>query len=166
MFLSAEHFCNVWKEESEATTRLLEKITDDSLSRPRDENLRTVGRAAWHVVTTLSEMGGTVGIPVAGVTPTDPVPTSAAAIVQAYRTAAASILTAVEKWPEADFHKEENMFGQTWKRGKLLWALVAHEIHHRGQLTVLMRLAGSPIVGVYGPAKEEWSQYGSKPPEV
>jgi len=166
VFLSAEHFSKVWTYESEATARLLEKITDGALSRPQDENLRTVGRAAWHIVTTLPEMAGRVGIPVAGAKHTDPIPPHAAAIVQAYRTAAASVLAAVEKWPEADFHKEDDMYGQMWKRGQSLWALVAHEIHHRGQLTVLMRMAGLPIVGVYGPAKEEWSQYGGKPPEV
>jgi uncharacterized damage-inducible protein DinB len=166
MFLSAEHFSTVWKYESEATARLLEKITDSSLSRPQDENLRTVGRAAWHIVTTLPEMAGRVGIPVAGVKHTDPIPANAATIAKAYRTAAASVLAAVEKWPEADFHKEDDMYGQTWKRGQSLWALVAHEIHHRGQLTVLMRMAGLPIVGIYGPTKEEWSQYGSKPPEI
>lgn len=166
MFLSAEHFSKTWKYESEATARLLEKITDSSLSQPQDENLRTVGRAAWHIATTLPEMAGRVGITVEGIKHTDPVPAKAATIVEAYRKAAASVLNSVEKWPESDFLKEDDMYGQMWKRGQSLWALVAHEIHHRGQLTVLMRLAGLPIVGVYGPAKEEWSQYGGKPPEV
>ncbi|MDD4053210.1 MAG: DinB family protein [candidate division Zixibacteria bacterium] len=166
MFFNAEHFTTVWKQESQATARLLEKLTDASLALPKGEDIRTVGRAAWHVVTTMPEMAGHVGIPVEGVTYTDPVPARAAVIVEAYRKAAASILKAVEKWPEADFLKEDDMYGQMWKRGQSLWALVTHEIHHRGQLTVLMRLAGLPVVGVYGPSKEEWSQYGAKPPEV
>jgi uncharacterized damage-inducible protein DinB len=166
MFFNAKHFTAVWKQESDATARLLEKLTDASLALPKEESIRTVGRAAWHVVTTMPEMAGRIGIPVEGVTHTDPVPAKAAAIVTAYRTAAASILKAVEKWPEAEFLKEDDMYGQMWKRGQSLWALVVHEIHHRGQLTVLMRLAGLPIVGVYGPAKEDWSQYGAKPPEV
>ena len=166
MFLNAEHFKTTWQYESQATARLLEKLTDASLTQPKRDDVRTVGRAAWHIVTTLPEMAGRVGIPVQGVAHTDPIPAKAADIVKAYRTASASILQAVEKWPEADFLKEDDMYGQMWKRGQSLWALVAHEIHHRGQLTVLMRLAGLPVVGVYGPAKEEWSQYGAKPPEV
>jgi uncharacterized damage-inducible protein DinB len=166
MFLNAEHFKTTWTYESQATARLLEKLTDVSLAQPKRDDVRTLGRAAWHIVTTLPEMGGRVGIPVQGVAHTDPIPAKAAAIVEAYRTAAASILQAVEKWPAADFLKEDDMYGQMWKRGQSLWALVAHEIHHRGQLTVLMRLAGVPVVGVYGPAKEEWDQYGAKPPEV
>jgi len=52
------------------------------------------------------------------------------------------------------------MYGMTWKRGNTLNALIYHQAHHRGQVTVLMRQAGVPIVGVYGPAKEEWEAMG------
>ena len=52
------------------------------------------------------------------------------------------------------------MYGETWKRGRTLGALVNHQIHHRGQMTVLMRQAGLEVPGVYGPAKEEWGAYG------
>jgi uncharacterized damage-inducible protein DinB len=40
-----------------------------------------------------------------------------------------------------------------------------HEIHHRAQMTVLMRQAGLKVPGLYGPAKEEWSQYNMPPME-
>ena len=52
------------------------------------------------------------------------------------------------------------MYGQTWPRGQALWGLIAHEVHHRGQMTVLMRQAGIVVPGVYGPAREEWATYG------
>ena len=52
-----------------------------------------------------------------------------------------------------------------WSRGKTLGALVTHQIHHRAQLTVVMRLAGLKVPGVYGPAKEEWAAYGMEPQE-
>jgi uncharacterized damage-inducible protein DinB len=41
-----------------------------------------------------------------------------------------------------------------------LQALISHEIHHRGQMTVLMRQAGLKVPGIYGPAREEWAAYG------
>ena len=52
------------------------------------------------------------------------------------------------------------MYGMTWKRGTTLSLLINHQAHHRGQMTVLMRQAGVPVVGVYGPAKEEWKAAG------
>jgi len=52
------------------------------------------------------------------------------------------------------------MYGEKWTRGQSLLALMAHEIHHRAQMTVLMRQAGLKVPGVYGPAREEWAAYG------
>jgi uncharacterized damage-inducible protein DinB len=39
---------------------------------------------------------------------------------------------------------------------EILWNLVLfHNIHHRGQLTLLCRLAGGRPIGVYGPTRED-----------
>ena len=38
----------------------------------------------------------------------------------------------------------------------ILWdAIVAHGIHHRGQLSLMCRLAGGQAPGLYGPNREE-----------
>jgi uncharacterized damage-inducible protein DinB len=38
----------------------------------------------------------------------------------------------------------------------ILWsAIVGHGIHHRGQLTLMCRLAGGQAPGLYGPNREE-----------
>ena len=58
------------------------------------------------------------------------------------------------------------MYGETWKRGKSLPVFLTHEMHHRGQMTVIMRLAGLKVPGIYGPSKEEWTNYGMEPPAV
>lgn len=59
-----------------------------------------------------------------------------------------------------------DMYGQKWKRGFTLQALIAHEIHHRGEMIVLMRIAGLAVPGVYGPTRDEWANYGMAPPSV
>ena len=55
---------------------------------------------------------------------------------------------------------EDEMYGMIWKRGTTLSLLINHQAHHRGQVTILMRQAGVPVIGVYGPAKEEWEAMG------
>ena len=55
---------------------------------------------------------------------------------------------------------EDEMYGEKWNRGTTLQILIKHQAHHRGQLTVLMRMAGLKVHGVYGPSKEEWIAYG------
>ena len=58
------------------------------------------------------------------------------------------------------------MYGEPWQRALTLAILVAHQTHHRGQMTVLMRQAGLKVPGVYGPSKDEWAAMGASPPEV
>ncbi len=41
-----------------------------------------------------------------------------------------------------------------WSLGQALGAMISHEIHHRGQITVLMRLAGLTVPNIYGPNYE------------
>lgn len=166
MFASIEQFKNAYTYESEATSKLLDKLTDVSLTKPQAADVRSIGRVAWHIVTTLPEMGNQFGLQVPEPDHTSPVPSRAADVAEKYRKASGQILQQLSRWNDADLQKEDNMYGQSWKRGKSLWGLVMHEIHHRGQLTVLMRMAGLPVSGVYGPAKEEWSAYGMNPPEI
>jgi uncharacterized damage-inducible protein DinB len=65
-----------------------------------------------------------------------------------------------EKWTDDMMNDDVELYGQKWKRRLLCSGTVKHEIHHRGQMTVLMRQAGLKVPGAYGPSKEEWSAYG------
>ena len=88
-------------------------------------------------------------------------------IKKAYATASKEMLDAIKSsWDDAGLQIEDEMYGEKWKRGVTLAILIHHEVHHRGQMTVLMRQAGLLVPGFYGPAKEEWSNYGGQPPEV
>ncbi len=166
MFTSIKQFAEVWESETANTVKLLERLTDESLALPDNKDVRNLGRAAWHIVTTYPEMCARFGITVEGPTEKDPVPGTAARIKDAYRTYTDAILQTVKTWSDPDLRKEDDMYGEMWPRGKSLWVLLLHEIHHRGQMSVLMRLAGVPVTGLYGPAREEWSQYGMSAPEV
>jgi uncharacterized damage-inducible protein DinB len=88
-------------------------------------------------------------------------PASANEIVIEYDKAAKSLYAEVEsKWTDSMMNDEIDLYGEKWKRAFLCEALIKHEIHHRGQLTVLMRQAGLKVPGAYGPSKEEWAKFG------
>jgi uncharacterized damage-inducible protein DinB len=90
-----------------------------------------------------------------------PQPASAAAIAGAYQAGAAAVEKAVTTtWKDADLPVEIDMYGEKWTRAMTLRAIIQHEVHHRGQMTVLMRQAGLRVPGIYGPAREEWAVYG------
>jgi len=52
------------------------------------------------------------------------------------------------------------MYGDKWKRGTTLSILVKHQAHHRAEMVVIMRILNLPVIGAYGPKKEDWAQMG------
>ena len=167
MFSGIGEFEFVWSQEVEATQKIFKHLTDKSLSQAVTPEGRTLGRLAWHITTTTSEMMSKTGLQLAGPHPDDPVPISAKSIFKAYNEAAISLLEQIKSnWTNATLQVEDDMYGQKWKRSQTLTALVFHQIHHRGQITVLMRQAGISVPGIYGPAREEWSAWGMSPPVV
>jgi uncharacterized damage-inducible protein DinB len=156
-----------WTQEFDKTQKILKHLTDRSLSQAVAPSARTLGRLAWHITTTIPEMMSRTGLEVAGPRSDAPVPSTAKAIAEAYAATAMSLLDQVKsRWTDATLEKTDEMYGQVWKRGYTLTALIFHQIHHRGQMTVLMRQAGLKVPGIYGPAREEWALWGQPEPEV
>lgn len=167
MFTTVAGFLKTWRHESAATLKIMQALTNASLAQAVTPVDRTLGRLAWHVTTTIPEMMERTGLRLSGPAHDAPVPRSAGEIASAYEEAARSLATAAEQgWDDAALRTEDEMYGQKWKRGFTLAALVHHQIHHRGQMTVLMRQAGLVVPGTYGPAREEWNAMGVPPPVV
>ncbi len=167
MFTTIEYFKTAWAKESANTRKFMEALTDASLRQAVADDHRTLGRMAWHIAQSIPEMGNRTGLNVKGPAENSPVPDTAKKIKDAYDEAASSLLGEVaNKWDDDTLQKTDEMYGETWKRGLTLRILIDHEIHHRGQMTVLMRQAGLKVPGIYGPAKEEWDQFGMKEPGV
>jgi len=167
MFITIEQFKQEWQSESDNTRKIFSALTDESLKQSVTEGHRTLGRVAWHIVQSLADIGRGTGLKVEAPAEDAPVPASAEQIKQTYDTAAKSLLEQVtENWTDETLDIEDDMFGQKWKRGLSLYLLFKHELHHRSQMTVLMRQAGLQVPGIRGPAKEEWSQFGAEPPQI
>lgn len=167
MYSELSDFLSHWDAESKGTLQYFDQLTDESLSQFAGGAHRTLGRLAWHITATIPEMMARTGLTVAGPDPEAPVPETAAAIRSAYARAAASLAEHIEKnWTDATLKVEDEMYGEKWTRGHTLRALVIHQTHHRGQMSVLMRQSGLKVPGLYGPAYEEWAQYGMSAPAV
>ena len=167
MITSIDQFTKIWQKESDNTRKMLAELTDEAIKNEPVKDHRSLGRIAWHIIQTIPEMLGKTGLEPEGPKETDPVPRTAEEIKSAYDIAASSLLKQVsEKWDDESLQVEDDLYGEKWKRGMTLRIMIDHEIHHRGQMTVLMRLAGLKVPGLYGPSKEEWSQFGMKEPEI
>lgn len=166
MYTNIEAFLKEYEHESGETLKVLKALTDKSLAQPVAHDHRTLGKIAWHLAITYPEMGTQAGITFASLAKDIPAPASAAKIVSAYEGVSAELVNFVKKnWQDASLAEVKNFYGYDWPVGLAMSILVRHEIHHRGQMTVLMRQAGLKVPGVYGPSRDEWESMGMQPPE-
>ena len=161
MYTTINAFLADWDNENQATQKIFAELTDSSLDQKVSPDGRSLGRLAWHITQTLGEMMGRLGLSVETPAEDAPVPLVAGEILLAYKHAALKLGEQIrERWSDASLEESTNMYGEDWKNTFSLAVLVRHQIHHRAQMTVLMRQAGLFVPGIYGPSKEEWTKYG------
>jgi uncharacterized damage-inducible protein DinB len=156
MYTAVRHFLATWAHESAETARVMAALTDASLGQRVAERYRSLGELTWHVVVSQREILGKTGLEWDAPSRRDPAPERAAAIHSAYVDAAKALAAAVERqWDDATLAVRDSIYDRDWPRGLTLAVMLHHEIHHRGQMTVLMRQAGLRVPGVYGPSADE-----------
>jgi uncharacterized damage-inducible protein DinB len=167
MYGTIEEFLSHWEEQTQATRKIFGVLTDASLGQAVTEGHRTLGRIAWHIVTTMPEMMGKTGLEVSIVEEEAPVPATAAEIAETYEKVTAELAGAVRtSWKDEDLAVEDEMYGFRWARRTTCRLLIEHQSHHVGQMTVLLRQAGLKVPGICGPSLEEWEAMGMPVPEV
>jgi uncharacterized damage-inducible protein DinB len=163
MYKSLDDFFKDWNYEAESTLKVFKNLTDESLSQKVTPNGRSLGFIAWHITTTIGEMMSKAGLKV-DVLEENAQPTTASEIVSAYEKANAQFAHKLpHTWTDEMMDDTIQMYGEEWKKGATLHILLAHQVHHRGQMTVLMRQAGLKVPGFYGPVYEDWAQWKMEP---
>ncbi len=163
MFRTIEDFKAEWSEEAALTQRVLDGLSDASLQTSVMEGRRTIGQLAWHLAQSVHYMSA-LGLTLSEPAGEDRAPESAAAIADAYRRVSSSLLDAVlTQWDDGKLLDVQQLFGGEYANGASLRFTIMHQAHHRGQLTILMRLAGLQPPDVYGPTYESWIGQGMEP---
>jgi uncharacterized damage-inducible protein DinB len=165
MYRTLDEFFDAYDYSVECTKKTFALLTDENLGQSVSGGYRTLGQIAWHIVATLPEMMNRTGLGLSLVDFDSPPPDSAKTIIENYEAASSELRNAIKsKWTDETLMETDDMYGEQWPRSKSVTALIHHEIHHRGQMTVLLRQAGQKVPGLFGPSKEEWTQYGMQPP--
>lgn len=167
MYHSISEFTEEWNQEAASTQKILDALTDESLQQRVSPEDRMLGEIAWHIVSSTPGMLIEFGITVDAVRDETTVPASAREIAETFRNVSANTSEAVrQQWTDQSLSEMKNVFGMEMPKAVTLSLLIKHIIHHRGQMTVLMRQAGLKVPGVYGPSREEWSQMGMDAPSI
>lgn len=163
----AEVILSEFEEEIAATRRVLERVPDDRLSfKPHDRSM-TLGELATHIAElpgwahpALNENEGDYASEQAGERE-QLVLESVGEILDVFDRESARARDIVASTSDEDFLK---LWSPTGRAGTLLSGpkaavfqrmVLNHLVHHRGQLTVFLRLLEVPLPQLYGPTADE-----------
>jgi uncharacterized damage-inducible protein DinB len=165
MFRRVDGFLKIHEKLMLDTSRLFSVIQDKHLAQSVVQGQRTLGDIAWHIVATISWLMDETDLGHCSVDWRSEPPLNAKRIIEGYRAASSELAEALaSRWKDSDLLQSQDLDGQLTQRGVTLMEFIHHELHHRGQITVLLRQAGVRVPGLFGPAKEEWEEMGRTQP--
>lgn len=149
--------------ESVATRRMLERVPQEHLGWKPHTKSKSLGELAWHVAAIPRRMAqiclqddvdvATVKAPA--------MPDSAAGIVESFDQQLAETREMLSGLDDSMLARDMTMrrgdrtiFAGT-KQAILRTVMLNHGYHHRGQLSVYLRLLDVPLPSVYGPTADE-----------
>ena len=154
-----DRFRSVWDMEAKLTTQLLESLPTNQYDFRPDPGGRSLGEMAWH----LGEIEGYIshGITRGAVTfqeapPNLKRPREVSLLAPGYRRVHEEAVARLADLTDAQMDREIPFADRRMPLRDMLWgAILMHLIHHRGQLSLMCRLAGGMPPGIYGPNREE-----------
>jgi uncharacterized damage-inducible protein DinB len=153
-----------YENEAATTRRVLERVPEDKLTwRPHPKSM-TLGYLAMHIATAQGHCAGwtlqdSFDFGAGGERPADP--TTTAEILAAHDKSVTQVKEILNKLGDDGLGQpwEAKMGGQTMMKmpkGAVVRNIVLnHVYHHRGQLSVYLRLLDVPVPSIYGPSADE-----------
>ncbi len=154
-----EMFLVSWDQEAANTVKLLKALPSTQYDFRPDSGGRSLGELAWHLAEgdAYISYGVERGQFTMGERPPNiERPRAVEALAPEYERVHREAVARIRKLTPQDLDRTIPFFtGPMTIREILANAILAHGIHHRGQLSLMCRLAGGQPPGMYGPNREE-----------
>jgi len=151
-------FLETWDREASNTVKLLRALPPAQYDFRPDAGGRSLGELAWHLAEGDAYMtyGIEHGFGMSAKPPNIERPKKVEELAPGYERIHREAVARIRKLKQEDLDRSVPFFTNSVPIRTILWDyLVAHAIHHRGQLTLMCRLAGGHAPGLYGPNREE-----------
>jgi uncharacterized damage-inducible protein DinB len=163
-----QSFLNLWDREAEKTASLLRSLPASQYDFRPDPGGRSLGELAWHLAEVDSFIPFCIEQGVFSFTNRPPGierPKTVEALAPGYERLHAEGAGRIRsKLTAADLDRKLRFFtGDDMAIRDILWsAVLLHAIHHRGQLSLMCRMAGGTAPGVFGPNREEMAKFRAR----
>lgn len=158
-----QQFLEAYEREHATTLKVLQAMPEDQLSLKPHPRCKTARELAWVFVL---ERGlgkivfndGFASGSSSGKLP-DP-PEAWPALLEAYQAGHKELSDLVRETPDTKLLETVRFFTapktmSDVRRIDFLWFLLHDEIHHRGQFSIYLRMAGAKVPSIYGPSADE-----------
>jgi len=153
-------FLNSFVQEAATTLRVLRAYPADKASLQPHERLKTALKLAWmFVMEQMLLVNALKGEPVFGGTQPN-MPESWPEVIEAYERARDELFAQLRDPSNENFDGTVKFFVAPKQMGDVplgdfVWFILHDQIHHRGQLSVYLRMAGGKVPSIYGPTADE-----------
>ena len=140
MYITISDFIKDWNREASLTQQVLDALTDESLRPKVYPEGRALGQIAWHLTTGIPDYLALFGLKIDRVENVENVPSTAKEIAQTFNDVCLYVIKAIEEqWTDESLKQIQEAFGRQESNATILMGLIKHIVHHREQVTVLMR---------------------------
>ena len=156
-----DSFLKEFDDETATTRRVLERVPVDRLGWKPHPRSKSLGELATHVAEQprwgLRVQGEQFAVGSEKAPPLQTAEQLLARFDDNVRQSRAAIAAMTDEQLAREFEvtRGDQTFFRLTKRTMLRRTLLNHQIHHRGQLTVYLRLHDVPLPAVYGPSADE-----------
>lgn len=160
-----QRFREALASAQKTSLRLLRAFPDDRAGWKPSEDANSVVQTAWPLVVGQDRLMMRALAPATGedepLAPPPGPPATLSAVVEAMEKAHAQVLAALDAIDDAALENETVKFFVAPKtmgavgRLDLLYNALFDHVHHRGQLSTYLRLAGGKVPSIYGPSRDE-----------
>lgn len=151
-------------QEAATTRRVLERVPGDKLAWKPHSKSMSLGQLALHVATTpgqVAELAAATDPPMPRFSGGPPAAESSAQLVPALEQSVARAKELVGRMDDATIMapwrltRDGKAMLEMPRIGVLRAIMLNHWYHHRGQLSVYLRLLDVPVPSIYGPSADE-----------
>lgn len=162
-----ESFYRTWEEEAARTAKLLKTLPEDRGDYRPDPKSRSLAELAWHLAEVEIFMVNAILAGKLSVTDRPPGlerPATVAEFAHAYERTHRDLAEKLRAQGDLDLDRGIPFpSGHDVPVRHVLWnAILHHLIHHRGQVALMIRLAGGRPFGLYGPTREDMEAMRAK----
>jgi uncharacterized damage-inducible protein DinB len=159
MMSEKEQFLSTMARELPTTMRVLKAYPAAKGDLKPHEKSKSARELAWTFVTDMKAseqaLDGAVEF---GTMP--PAPAGMQEVIATYEQSAATLIERLKSMSDADLNKTIKFFTAPKQMGDVrkmdvLWFMMMDSVHHRGQMSVYLRMADGKVPSIYGPSADE-----------